>query len=160
MHYEADLDRGGRSVLDIRPLLWKDGWPVGGDNFSRHLRNPVGTQRLRVRAGGGLRTDRHRPSHMGTAQGTVTPVPNQTLEQDSAKWPAGKIAVDLSDYMVPAAPVMDYQPVENVGGYPGAPYFKIIIAGTTVRWRRPRTAKWRRFPRSQALPNNYGALTS
>jgi arabinan endo-1,5-alpha-L-arabinosidase len=20
-------------VLDIRPLLWKDGWPVGGDNF-------------------------------------------------------------------------------------------------------------------------------
>jgi arabinan endo-1,5-alpha-L-arabinosidase len=33
MHYEADLDRGGRSVLDIRPLLWKDGWPVGGDNF-------------------------------------------------------------------------------------------------------------------------------
>ena len=33
MHYEADLDRSGRSVLDIRPLLWKDGWPVGGDNF-------------------------------------------------------------------------------------------------------------------------------
>ena len=33
MHYEADLDRSGRSILDIRPLLWKDGWPVGGDNF-------------------------------------------------------------------------------------------------------------------------------
>ena len=32
-HYEADLDRSGRSILDIRPLLWKDGWPVGGDNF-------------------------------------------------------------------------------------------------------------------------------
>jgi len=32
-HYEADLDKGGRSVLDIRPLLWKDGWPVAGDNF-------------------------------------------------------------------------------------------------------------------------------
>ncbi len=31
-HYEADLDRSGRSVLDIRPLLWKDGWPYGGDN--------------------------------------------------------------------------------------------------------------------------------
>ena len=27
-HYEADLDKGGRSVLDIRPLLWIDGWPV------------------------------------------------------------------------------------------------------------------------------------
>jgi arabinan endo-1,5-alpha-L-arabinosidase len=32
-HYEADLDRGGASVLDIRPLLWKDGWPVAGDNL-------------------------------------------------------------------------------------------------------------------------------
>ena len=33
MHWEADLDRGGASVLDIRPLLWKDGWPVAGDNM-------------------------------------------------------------------------------------------------------------------------------
>ncbi len=33
LHYEADLDRGGISVLDIRPLLWRDGWPVAGDNF-------------------------------------------------------------------------------------------------------------------------------
>ena len=32
-HYEADLEQGGRSVLGIRPLLWKDGWPVAGDNF-------------------------------------------------------------------------------------------------------------------------------
>jgi arabinan endo-1,5-alpha-L-arabinosidase len=32
-HYEADLDRGGRSILDVRALLWKDGWPVAGDNF-------------------------------------------------------------------------------------------------------------------------------
>ena len=32
-HYEADLDRSGFSVLDIRPLLWRDGWPVAGDNF-------------------------------------------------------------------------------------------------------------------------------
>jgi len=31
MHWEADLDRGGASVLDIRPLLWKDGWPVAGE---------------------------------------------------------------------------------------------------------------------------------
>jgi arabinan endo-1,5-alpha-L-arabinosidase len=33
MHYEADLDRGGASVLDIRPIMWRDGWPVAGDNF-------------------------------------------------------------------------------------------------------------------------------
>lgn len=34
MHWEADLDRGGASVMDIRPLLWKDGWPVAGENMS------------------------------------------------------------------------------------------------------------------------------
>ena len=31
MHWEADLDQGGRSVLGIRPLLWKNGWPVAGE---------------------------------------------------------------------------------------------------------------------------------
>src|SRR5438045_777325 len=30
-HREADLDRGGASVIDIRPLLCKDGWPAAGD---------------------------------------------------------------------------------------------------------------------------------
>lgn len=34
LHYEADLDHGGISVLDIRPLLWRDGWPVAGENFA------------------------------------------------------------------------------------------------------------------------------
>ena len=33
-HYEADLDRSGRSVLDIRALLWKNGWPVAGEHFT------------------------------------------------------------------------------------------------------------------------------
>jgi arabinan endo-1,5-alpha-L-arabinosidase len=33
LHWEADLDRGGASVLDIRPLLWKDGWPAAGENL-------------------------------------------------------------------------------------------------------------------------------
>ena len=30
-HFEADLDRSGRSVLAVRPILWKDGWPEAGD---------------------------------------------------------------------------------------------------------------------------------
>ena len=33
LHYESDLDRGGVSVLDIRPLLWRDGWPVAGETL-------------------------------------------------------------------------------------------------------------------------------
>jgi arabinan endo-1,5-alpha-L-arabinosidase len=32
-HYEADLQKEGRSFLEIRPLLWTvDGWPTPGDN--------------------------------------------------------------------------------------------------------------------------------
>jgi arabinan endo-1,5-alpha-L-arabinosidase len=34
LHYEADLDRGGISVLDIQPLLWRDGWPIAGENLT------------------------------------------------------------------------------------------------------------------------------
>lgn len=37
MHWEADLQRGGMSVLDIRPLLWKDGWPVAGENMKEGI---------------------------------------------------------------------------------------------------------------------------
>jgi arabinan endo-1,5-alpha-L-arabinosidase len=32
-HYEADLRKGGLSVLSIEPLLWENGWPVGVENF-------------------------------------------------------------------------------------------------------------------------------
>jgi arabinan endo-1,5-alpha-L-arabinosidase len=32
-HYEAEIGRAGRSILDIRPLLWTvDGWPLPGEN--------------------------------------------------------------------------------------------------------------------------------
>jgi arabinan endo-1,5-alpha-L-arabinosidase len=34
-HFEADLSRGGRPVLEIRPLLWPaDGWPEAGVNVA------------------------------------------------------------------------------------------------------------------------------
>ncbi len=33
-HYEAEIGRGGRSILAIRPLLWTpDGWPLPGENI-------------------------------------------------------------------------------------------------------------------------------
>lgn len=34
MHWEADMDKGNSSVLGIRPLLWNQGWPVAGTNFT------------------------------------------------------------------------------------------------------------------------------
>ena len=132
-HYEADMDRSGRSVLDIRPLLWKDGWPIAGDNFE------AGTYEIQSERSGGaleLATDFVRMDNgrrgfgFGPPTGPVTPISNQTLAQDSAAWPAGNIAVDLADYMVRPHQKWTITPVENVGGYPGAPYFKIVIAGT------------------------------
>ena len=33
-HYEAEIGRVGRSIFDIRPLLWTaDGWPMPGENL-------------------------------------------------------------------------------------------------------------------------------
>ena len=126
MHYEADMDRDGRSVLDIRPLLWKDGWPAGADHFE------PGTYEIQSERSGValelavdfVRIDTGRP-RWGPPTEPVKPIPNQTLEQDSAKWPAGNIAVDLNDFMVRPHQLWTIAPVADAGGYPGAPYFKI-----------------------------------
>ncbi len=134
MHYESDMDRNGRSVLDIRPLMWKDGWPVGGDNFEG------GTYEIESERSGfalELATDfvrmnlpRRGGGFFGPPTGPVTPIPDQTLAEDSAKWPEGNIGVDLLDYLARPHQEWTITPVANAGGYPGSPYFKIAIAGT------------------------------
>jgi arabinan endo-1,5-alpha-L-arabinosidase len=131
MHYEADMDRDARSELDIRPLIWKDGWPVGGDHFES------GTYEIQSERSGGalelavdfvrINTGRMR---WGPPTGPVKPIPNQMLEQDSAKWPTDNIPVDINDFMVRPHQLWTITPVRNAGGYPGDPYVKITIAGT------------------------------
>jgi arabinan endo-1,5-alpha-L-arabinosidase len=135
MHYEADMDRGGASVLAIQPLLWKDGWPVGGENFKG------GTYEIQSERSGGalelnvdfvrINLDRRRGGgFFGPPPGPVTPVPDQSLVDDAKVWPSGPIAVDLADYMIRPHQNWTITAVPNVGGYPGSPYFKITIAGT------------------------------
>ena len=140
-HYEADLDRGGASVLDIRPLLWKDGWPVAGENVREGTYEiesvrtgtalelavqgtPVGGGRGRA-TGGGMPGG---PGGMFGGTGGV--IPSQDVAQVSQNWPAGNIDIRLSNYMIQAQQKWTITPVPNAGGYPGAPYFKITIAGT------------------------------
>jgi len=137
MHWEADLDRGGASVLDIRPLLWKDGWPVAGENLKEgsyeieSLRTgtalemavegvPVGGRMARGGRGGGR----------GMFAGTGSPIPPQDAAQVSANWPAGSIGARLANYLCQAQQQWRITAVPNAGGYPGSPYFKITIAGT------------------------------
>lgn len=67
---------------------------------------------------------------MRAPTGPVTPLPDQTLAQDSANWPAGNISVDILDYMVRPHQKWAITPVTDAGGYLGSPYFKIQIAGT------------------------------
>jgi len=130
-HYEADLDRGGRSVLDIRPLLWNDGWPVAGDNFQEgtyEIQSERSGYALElavdfVRMAGGMRG-------FGPPGGSVAPVPAQDLAKVSTNWPAGDIDIRIGDYMVRPHQVWTISPVANAGGYPGSPYFRIAIAGT------------------------------
>jgi len=133
MHYEADMDRSARSVLAIQPLLWKDGWPIAGDNIK------AGTYEIQSQRSGGalelavdfVRMDvNRRGGFFGPPTGPVAPVAMQTLAQDSAVWPHGQVDVDLADYMVRPHQQWTITPVPDAGGYFGSPYFKIVIAGT------------------------------
>ncbi len=143
-HYEADLDRGGASALDIRPLLWKDGWPVAGENMKE------GTYEIEsARTGtalelavegmpvGGRRSRPPRPPAPGggegggmfSGQGGV--IPPQDVAQVSTNWPAGNIDIRMSNYMCQAQQKWTVTPVANAGGYPGSPYCRITVAGTS-----------------------------
>jgi arabinan endo-1,5-alpha-L-arabinosidase len=183
-HYEADLDRSGRSVLDIRPLLWKNGWPVGGDNFAGGnfeiqsersggaLELGVDFVRMAGRGGGfgGLGAGAGRggapgaapagapgaagrgaagapgaapagapagggrgagaPGAAPAAAAPVAQVPAQQLSEVLPGWPAGSIDLRIGDYMGRPHQLWTISPAPNAGGYPGAPYFKIVITGT------------------------------
>jgi arabinan endo-1,5-alpha-L-arabinosidase len=170
IHWEADLDRGGASVLDIRPLLWKDGWPVAGESMKagtyeiESVRTgtalelavegvPVGGLRARGGRGGGFGgrggfgetggtnavagrgarggTGGFGPGGGGRGMfgGTGAPIPPQDVAKVSTNWPAGNIDVRMANYLVEAQQKWTVTAVTNAGGYPGSPYFKIIIAG-------------------------------
>ena len=177
-HYEADLDRGTASVLEIRPVLWQDSWPVAGDNLvastyevqsmrtgtslelavegvavgggrnrggggfgGRGGRGGTGDTNAVAKRGGfggagetnafagrGARGGGGGGRGMFGGQGGV--VPPQDVAQVSTNWPSGNIEVRMNNYLCEAQQKWAFTAVTNAGGYPGAPYFKIIIAGT------------------------------
>ncbi len=133
-HYEADFNQGGRSVLGIRPLLWKNGWPYAGDRFKE------GTYEIESQRRGyalELTVDFVRMQQERAAwfraedqQKPVVPVENQKLEDVISTWPTGEIPVRTSDYMFRPHQRWTITAVPEAGGYLSNPYFKITIAGT------------------------------
>ncbi|WCT79848.1 family 43 glycosylhydrolase [Novosphingobium humi] len=132
-HWEADMDRSGRSVLAILPLTWKNGWPAGQENLR------PGSYEIQSERGGALELavdevrlpfDFRRSWFRNPADGPDKPLPDQTLEENSKVWPKGQIAVDMGDYMVRPHQHWTISPAPGAGGYMGAPYMKITIAGT------------------------------
>lgn len=134
LHFEADLDRSGRSVLAIRPLLWKNGWPECGElledgNYKILSRRRGYALELSVdfvRAQGGMRM-------FGFGRGQEQPnvvLEGQKLEEVSADWPAGNIPVRANDYMARPHQKWTIEAVPEAGGFLGGPYVKIVIEGT------------------------------
>jgi len=131
-HYEADLDQSGRSVLAIRPLLWKNGWPVAGEHFKEGTYE-IESQRRGyalelsvdfVRMAGGMR---------GMSRNSDEPIksiPSQQLADVIDTWPTGNIGVRIGDYMFRPHQKWTITAVPEAGGYLGGPYFKIVIEGT------------------------------
>ena len=134
LHFEADLDRSGRSVLAIRPILWKNGWPECGEllkdgNYKILSRRRGYALELTVdfvRAQSGMRM-------FGFGRGQeqpVKPLEGQKLEEVAGDWPDGVIAVRANDYMARPHQKWTIEAVPEAGGYLGGPYFKIVIEGT------------------------------
>ena len=131
-HFEGDLDRSGRSVLAIRPLMWKDGWPVAGEPFQNGEYSIVSERRgyslelavnnVPMNAGG-----------MGmfrNADGPVVVLDDQKLEDVIGTWPEGNIDLRIGPELFRPHQAWVITEVPEVEGYMGGAYCKITLAGT------------------------------
>jgi arabinan endo-1,5-alpha-L-arabinosidase len=116
VHYEADMTRGGRSVLDIRPLLWSvDGWPVAGDNLTEGTYQIVSRQ-----------SENTLESHVPTAPPPPPPAgtpPPRGPVQDVPGVSIGPAAPRLSRYLTLDSQKWTIAPA-------GGGFSKIVNAGT------------------------------
>ena len=135
-HWEADFDMGGRSTLAVHPLLWKNGWPVAGEQFKGgvyeieserrgySLELAVDFVRMQVARQGWFNRNQ--------MQEAPKPVANQTLSEVISTWPEADkpVGVRCGDFMFRPHQIWNIAPVVEAGGYLSAPYFKITIDGT------------------------------
>ena len=103
----------------------------------RHLPDRIGAHRDRPGDGGAGRAGR-RPA---AARARAAPAPaarhrrrrrsrRRIPRRSAATGPPVPVGVRMGPHMVQAQQKWSIEPAPNAGGYPGAPYFKIAIAGT------------------------------
>jgi arabinan endo-1,5-alpha-L-arabinosidase len=116
VHYEADMTRGGRSVLDIRPLLWSvDGWPLAGDKLAEGTYQIVSRQSENT-------LESHVPTAPPAPRPAGAPAPRGPV-QDVPGTPIGPAALRLSRYLTLDNQKWTIAPV-------GAGLYKIVNAGS------------------------------
>lgn len=132
-HYEADYAQGGRSVLGVRDLIWKNGWPVAADPFQE------GTYAIESERRGYalelavdfVRQPQERHFWWGKdADKQLPPIEFQKLSDVIGTWPEGEIPVRAGDYMFRPHQKWTVAAVPEAGGYLGGVYYKIVIEGT------------------------------
>lgn len=131
-HWEADFDLSGRSTLAIRPLLWKNGWPVAGEPFEAGTYSILSERRGYalelevdfVRLNGGMRGWFSRDNE------AVVVIEDQKLEDVIGGWPEGETGVRICDNMYRPHQKWAIEAVPEAGGYLGGPWCKIVIEGT------------------------------
>ena len=134
-HWEADFDMGGSSVLAVRPLLWRNGWPYAarpfrGGTFAIHSERRGYSLEMAVDF---IRMKQERQRWFDRQQQEpAKPIPAQTLKEVIGSWPPADtpVAVRCSDYMFRPHQLWTVTPMPEAGGYLSAPYFKITIAST------------------------------
>lgn len=131
-HFEADLDLSGKSTLAIRPLMWKNGWPVAGELIDETCTYGIQSERrgyvlelacdfVRMNNGGGWRR---------VADAPIVKSPSQKLEDINANWPSGDMEVRLGADIIRPHQTWTITSVPDAGGYLGGAYYKIAIEGT------------------------------
>lgn len=132
-HWEADFNQGGRSVLAILPLTWKNGWPKAGEKIKpgvyeiqserRGYALEIATDFVRIPQ------ERQMWWKLDPNQ-KVDTLKFQQLSDVEKNWKKGDIEVRLSDFMFRPNQNWKIEAVTDKGGYLGNPYFKITIEGT------------------------------